>query len=225
MAMTAHPAALTRRSSYHERIVRRMPGDGGASGYKRVLANRNATNYGSVGTDRAASFQQCLLVQVMPDDLRPGIRIVGQDARRPKKHVVLNDHPCVNRDAVLHLHIGTDHHIPGHVAVLAEDAPFSDLPTCLHVAEMPDLRSLADLARLIDIGRFVFEIKSMAIRTCLPRYSSAQHTDAHPRRLQPPAHSGSGARDRSTAAHLQFRNRGPQVFPRTHADADPQSLR
>ena len=43
---------------------------------------------------------------------RPGIRDIGQDKGRPEKHIVLNDRACVNRDVVLHLHIGTDHHSP-----------------------------------------------------------------------------------------------------------------
>ena len=60
---------------------------------------------------------------------------VGEHARGPEKHVVLDHRSVVDRDVVLHLYAVADDGAAGDVAVLAEAALLADLRALLNVAE------------------------------------------------------------------------------------------
>src|SRR5213596_2116308 len=156
-AALAHPSHAARRHAHHQRVRRDVGRHDRAGADERVLAERDAAQDRGVGTDGAAPLHARGAVLVLARHVAPRVQHVGEHARRPAEHIVLQGHAFVDRDVVLDLDVVADlraghhHHVLAQVAALADDGARHD------VAEVPDLRAAADLGSIVYIARFVDE--------------------------------------------------------------------
>ena len=90
--------------------------------------------------------------------LGAGGEVIGKDAGRAAEHIVLQLHALVEGNIVLYFAAVADPYMIADIDVLPQRAALSDARAALEVAEMPDLRALADLHILVDVGAFVDKI-------------------------------------------------------------------
>ena len=116
----------------------------GAGADEGVLADGMAANYGAVGAECCASFDEGGTHLVHFADFRPGIVDVGEDHRGAAENAVFQGDAFIDADVVLDLAfvangcVGTDDDVLADVAVVADFGAGKD------VGKMPNSRSLTD---------------------------------------------------------------------------------
>src|SRR5213592_2338333 len=156
-AALAHPSHAARRHAHHQRVRRDVGRHDRAGADERVLAERDAAQDRGVGADGAAPLHARGAVLVLARHVAPRVQHVGEHARRPAEHIVLQGHAFVDRDVVLDLDVVADARTGHHHHVLAQVAALADYRAGHDVAEVPDLRAPADLRPVVDITRFMDE--------------------------------------------------------------------
>src|SRR5438270_8545581 len=157
LAALAHPAHATGRHAHHERVRRDVGRHDGTGADERVLAECDAAHDGGVRADRRPPLHEGGAILVLARHVAAGVHHVGENARRPAEHIVLEGDALVDRHVVLDLHVvadaraGHDHDVLAEAAALADDGAGHD------VAKMPDLGILADAGAGVDVARFVDE--------------------------------------------------------------------
>src|SRR5207249_2550359 len=159
MAMPTHPADLTRRVAHDQREVRDALGDHRAGSDERIPPNRGPADDGGVRANRAPALQPDDLVERVSIHLGSRIGDIGQHAGGSEKDVVFDDHARVDGHVVLNLDVAADDGPAVDIDVLADDAALADAGALHDMREMPDLGAGADLGTLIDVRRFVHEIR------------------------------------------------------------------
>ena len=105
MAVLAYPTDLAGWISHDQRISRNIlryhrPGtDHG------IPPDRMSTNNRSVSSDRGPLANHRLLILVFPRDSATRIGYICKHATRPQEHIILANHPRINRHIVLYLHV------------------------------------------------------------------------------------------------------------------------
>src|SRR5438105_3091701 len=119
---------------------------------ERVLAERDPAQNRGVGADGAPPFDARGSVLVLARHVAPRVQHVGEHARRPAEHIVLQGHAFVDRHVVLDLDVVADPRARHHHHVLAQIAPLADDRAGHDVAKVPDLRAPADARAVVDIA-------------------------------------------------------------------------
>src|SRR3990172_8525711 len=89
---------------------------------------------------------------MMAPDLRPRISYVRENARRTAKHVTFELHSSIERHVVLDLYVVTYHHAFSDEHILAENTILTNTRPAHHVGKMPDLRTDANITRLVNVS-------------------------------------------------------------------------
>src|SRR5260221_3851864 len=174
----AHPADLPRRIAGDQRMRGNIVGDDRSGGDEAVASQAVSADDGGVRTDRRAAADDGGTEFVFALDIGARIVHVGEDAGRSAENVVPENDALIETYIVLDLaavpypDIGPDRH------VLADDATAADLRSLENVAEMPDLRSLADFAAVVDPGGFMGEIWSATAVPFRRRRTAGLHRPA-----------------------------------------------
>src|SRR5437016_2164820 len=156
-AALAHPADAARRHAYHERVRRNVGSHDGARTNERVLAEGDAAHDRRVRADGRAPPHERGAIFVLARHVAAGVHHVGEDARRPAEHVVLEGDALVNRHVVLKLHVVADARAGHHHDVLPEAAVLADDGAGHDMAKMPDLGVFADPGAGVDVARLMDE--------------------------------------------------------------------
>src|SRR5205085_9788464 len=98
-----------------------------------------------------AAAQDGPLVEAMAIDLRTRVRHVREDTRRTEEDVVLDHRSCVDRDVVLDLDVRAYDDVIPDEDVLAKVALLPETGATRYMAEVPNSRSGADGAWLVDV--------------------------------------------------------------------------
>src|SRR5690348_7138037 len=156
----AHPAHAPGRYAHHQAVGRHIRRHHGARADEGVLAEGGAADDRGVRADRGAPPHPGLPVLVLPGHVAPRVEHVGEHARRPAEHIVLEVHAFVDRHVVLDLHVVADRGARHHHDVLAEARALADHRALHHVTEMPDLGAGADDGAFVEeAGRVDVEVR------------------------------------------------------------------
>lgn len=127
-----------------------------------------AADDGGVGPDRGPLLdQRPFVARGAFGVFCTGGQVVGKDHRRPAENIVLQLHPFVDRDVVLHLDAVADFNVGGDVDILPEGAVFPDDRAALDVAEEPDFGAAADRDVGVDVAAWGVR-NNPAWKTLLP---------------------------------------------------------
>src|SRR5438445_2043760 len=96
LAALAHPPDAPGRHAHHERVRRDVGRHHGARADERVLAEGDATHDRRVRANRRAPLHERGAVLVFARHVAARVQHVGEHARRPAEHVVLESHALVN---------------------------------------------------------------------------------------------------------------------------------
>ena len=151
----AHPADAPGRHTGHQRERRDIGGHDRASGDEGVLADDMTADDRGVGSDRRAALDQRRAEFVLALDAGPRIVDVGEYRGGAAEHPVFEGDTLVDRDIVLDLAAVADRHVGTSHDILAERAIPADPGTRQNMNEMPNAGAGTDLARLVEISRFV----------------------------------------------------------------------
>jgi len=109
-----------------------------------ITADGMAANYGAVGAECCALFDEGGAHLVHFADFRPGVVDVGEDHRRTAEDAVFEGDAFVDADVVLDFAFVADDGVGADDDVLADVAVFADFGTGEDVGEVPNSRSLTD---------------------------------------------------------------------------------
>ena len=158
LAVRRHPADRAAGHADHQRVVRHIVRHHGARGDEGVPTDRHAAHDGGIRAERRAATNPRREVLALAHDVAARVPDVREDHRGAAEDVILEHHAVIQRDVVLDLHVVADDDVAGNEDVLAEIAVPAEARAARHVTEVPDLRALADLARLVDDRRRMREI-------------------------------------------------------------------
>lgn len=132
-------------------IVRYIAADDGPGAYKCVAADGNPADDGGIGTDGGAFFDPGRFELFFALDEGAGVYHVGEDHGGSQKHFIFTGYAGVNGDVVLDFDSVAQNHTGGNDYILADVAAFPDFTAAHNVAEVPDLRTRANLNVLINV--------------------------------------------------------------------------
>jgi hypothetical protein len=139
--MPADPTDLPSRDSHHERIIRHILCHHRTSRDEGVLPDHPTADDGGIGTDRSASANERLFIEMSANNLAARRRDVSKHTRGAQEDVVFDMATSVKRDVVLDFDVAAYRHIAGYMDVLPQNAPFADLDVGHYVGKVPDFRS------------------------------------------------------------------------------------
>src|SRR5688572_7781915 len=137
MAVSTHPAVLSRRDTENEPIVGDIPRDDGSGGHEGVASDGHSGQERRVRADRGAASDDDALEGVAPIDGGARVRHVREDAGRSEEDIVFDDYARIDGYVVLHLHSRADPGAGGHEDSVTQRAVSSDDGAGLHMHEMP----------------------------------------------------------------------------------------
>src|SRR5262249_30551523 len=120
MPVSAHPPHTSGWNPKHQRVIADIRSNNRTGGHERISTYLAATNDGRVRADRGSSPDERALVKVAPHNLRSRIRYVRKYARWSTENIVLQHHPCVQRNVVLNFDVISDHDVICDEDILAE---------------------------------------------------------------------------------------------------------
>lgn len=111
-----------------------------------MLAQGVATDDGGVGTDGCSTLDQRRHPELGSTLGKESARgeVVGKNTGGTTKNALLQGYPAVDRNIVLELAVVADDDIAAYEAVLPDHAPLAEIGTARDMAEVPDLRAIAD---------------------------------------------------------------------------------
>ena len=154
-ATFADPAELTGGNSDHQGKVLDVLSDNRAAANKGTFANGVTTDDGAVGSEGGAFADECLGIDAVNGEMGTWCRDIGEDAGWAAEHIVFYLHTFIDRHIVLDTDTIADADIVADVHILTQRAVLAEAGTTLDMAEMPDLRTLANLYIVIDVTAFV----------------------------------------------------------------------
>lgn len=155
LAALADPAVLAGRIAVDEGMVRYVACDHGARPYKGIAPDGRPADDCTVRPQTGPFFDQGRPGFVHAPDMGARIENVCEDHARATKNVIFQGNSLVDADIVLHLAAVAYNCIGANDDILSDIAVFSDDGTGHHMAEMPDLCSVADADPVVDPGGLV----------------------------------------------------------------------
>ena len=157
-AAVAGPAAQPRGVTVHRGVIRHIGGDDRARANEAIAPQGHAAHDRRVGANGSTTLDQRAPVLRLALDEGARIEHISEYHRRAAEHVVLEDHPGVDRYIVLDLAAVADDTVGGDDDVLADIDALANRAVLHDVTEVPDARTRTDLAGAVDDRGFVRKV-------------------------------------------------------------------
>src|ERR1700693_3550194 len=154
----AYPTALCSGNTDHQSVVRYVLGHHSSSGNEAVLPKCYSADDGCISPNGSASLDERLAVLMLAAHVAARIDHVRKDHGRSAEDIILQFYSGINGDVILDLHVVANFDAWADDNVLTKIAFLAQLRAAHDVREMPDLRTIANLAACVDDGGRVYPI-------------------------------------------------------------------
>ena len=158
MTALAHPPYLPGRDAGHQSVIFHILGHYGSGGDQGAPSYRMTAHYRAIRAERCAFAHTRTRVNSVHREVRPRSIYIREYAGGTAEDIVLDLYSFVNGDIVLDTDTVADAGVVAHIHILAQGTIRSDYSPPLNMAEMPNLRTGANLDAVIHIAALVNEI-------------------------------------------------------------------